>query len=57
MDDHNKLEVSKINTVGKHINFLMEKETKLTPLYIKTVSQKFDILTIFLLDLSNKGIN
>lgn len=34
----------------------MDKETKLTSLYIKTVSQKFDMLTIFLLDLSNKSI-
>ena len=30
------------------------KETKLTPLYIKTFAQKFDFMTIFFLDLSNK---
>lgn len=28
----------------------------ITPLYLKTVSQKFDLMTIFLLDLSRKGI-
>jgi len=27
-----------------------------TPLYLKTVSQKFDLMTIFLLDLSRRGI-
>ncbi len=34
----------------------MEKDSKLTPLYLKTVSQKFDLNTIFNLDLSNSGI-
>ena len=32
------------------------KETKLTPLYIKTFAQKFDFMTIFFLDLSEKYI-
>ena len=31
-------------------------ETKLTPLYIKTFTEKFDFMTIFFLDLKNKGI-
>ena len=31
-------------------------ETKLTPLYIKTYTEKFDFLTILFLDLKNKGI-
>jgi hypothetical protein len=31
-------------------------ETKLTPLYIKTIAEKFDFMTIFFLDLKNKGI-
>lgn len=31
-------------------------ERKITPLYIKTVTQKFDLMTVFLLDLSKKGI-
>jgi len=28
-----------------------------TPLYLKTFAQKFDLLTIFQLDLSSKGMN
>ena len=32
------------------------RETKLTPLYIKTFAQKFDFMTIFFLDLSDRGI-
>jgi protein phosphatase 1 regulatory subunit 7 len=32
-------------------------ETKLTPLYLKTVSQKFDLETIFILNLKDKLIN
>ena len=31
-------------------------EAKLTPLYLKTVSQKFDLETVFLINLSDKGI-
>lgn len=31
-------------------------ETKLTPLYIKTFAEKFDFMTIFFLDLKNKGV-
>ena len=31
-------------------------ETKLTPLYIKTVSQKFDLDTVFMLDVSDRNI-
>ncbi|MFN9900261.1 MAG: leucine-rich repeat domain-containing protein, partial [bacterium] len=31
-------------------------ETKVTPLYVKTVAQKFDFKTIFLLDLSKRNI-
>jgi len=31
-------------------------ETKLTPLYIKTAAEKFDFMTIFFLDLKNKGV-
>jgi hypothetical protein len=31
-------------------------ETKLTPLYVKTASQKFDFKTIFTLDLKSKKI-
>ena len=31
-------------------------ETKITPLYIKTCSQKFDFLTVLYLDLSRKNI-
>jgi len=31
-------------------------ETKLTPLYIKTFTEKFDFMTIFFMDLKNKGI-
>ena len=31
-------------------------ETKLTPLYLKTASQKFDLETIFIINLSNKTI-
>ena len=31
-------------------------EQKLTPLFLKTVSQKFDLETIFLINLSDKGI-
>jgi hypothetical protein len=34
----------------------MEKERKLTPLFLKTFAQKFDLMTVFLLDLSKKGI-
>lgn len=34
----------------------MEKEAKLTSLYLKTFSQKFDLNTIFQLDLSNQQI-
>lgn len=34
----------------------MEKDRKLTPLFLKTFTQKFDLNTIFLLDLSKKGI-
>jgi Leucine-rich repeat (LRR) protein len=34
----------------------MEKERKLTPLFLKTFAQKFDLMTMFLLDLSKKGI-
>ena len=34
----------------------MERETKLTPNYIKTFAKKFDLNIIFLLNLSNKGI-
>ena len=35
----------------------MEKrENKVTPLYLKTLSQKFDLECIFLLDLSNQNI-
>lgn len=33
----------------------MEKDKKITPLYLKTFTQKFDLCTIFLLDLSKKG--
>lgn len=32
-------------------------EKKVTPLYLKTHTQKFDLLTIFLLDLSKKGLS
>ena len=31
-------------------------ETKLTPLYLKTASQKFDLETIFILDVSDRNI-
>jgi Leucine-rich repeat (LRR) protein len=31
-------------------------ETKITPLYIKTISQKFDFMTVFFLDLSKRNI-
>ena len=31
-------------------------ETKLTPLYLKTASQKFDLQTIIILDLSNRSV-
>jgi len=31
-------------------------ETKLTPLFVKTVAQKFDFKTIFLLEISNRNI-
>ena len=31
-------------------------ETKLTPLFLKTVAQKFDLETIFILDVSDKNI-
>ena len=31
-------------------------ETKITPLYVKTVAQKFDFNTILFLDLSKKNI-
>ena len=31
-------------------------DKKVTPLYLKTHTQKFDLLTIFLLDLSKKSL-
>ena len=31
-------------------------ETKLTPLFLKTVSEKFDLQTIFILNLKEKKI-
>jgi Leucine-rich repeat (LRR) protein len=34
----------------------MEKDRKLTPLFLKTYTQKFDLMTIFLLDLSKKSL-
>ena len=35
----------------------MERETKLTPEYLKTVSKKFDLNTIFLLQIISKGVS
>ena len=35
----------------------MEKETKLTPKYLKTVSKKFDLETIFLLQVTGQGVS
>ena len=32
-------------------------EAKLTPLYLKTVSEKFDLETIFILDLKDKRVH
>ena len=34
----------------------MEKETKLTPKYLKTISKKFDLQTIFLLKITSQGV-
>ena len=34
----------------------MERQKNLTPLFLKTMTQKFDLQTIFLLDLSKMGI-
>jgi hypothetical protein len=31
-------------------------ETKITPLYVKTLAQKFDFGTILFLDISNKSV-
>ena len=35
---------------------MVDSSKKITSLYLKTHTQKFDLLTIFLLDLSKKGI-
>ena len=34
----------------------MSRETKLTPLYLKTLSQKFDLETIFILNAKERNI-
>ena len=31
-------------------------ETKLTPLYLQTAAEKFDLQTLFILDLKNKNV-
>ena len=35
----------------------MERETKLTPKYLKVVAKKFDLATIFLLKINNQGVS
>lgn len=45
------------NFLVNYLNLkLLMAETKVTPLYVKTVAQKFDFKTIFLLDLSKRNI-